>query len=107
MPKGLALLDAADGGRRGAAGAGAAGPGRAAARAGTCRRCCPAWSARSGARPDRRVGGRGGAGGLAARLAGLPAAEQDAAVREIVLAQAALVLGMAGPDAVDAVPVLP
>ena len=57
-------------------------------------------------RPGRRTAGQagaGGAGGLAARLAGLSAAEQIAVVRGVVLTQAALVLGMTGPDAVDAV----
>jgi polyketide synthase 12 len=42
------------------------------------------------------------AGGLAARLSGLTEAEQDALVRQLVLIQTALVLGMTGPDAVDA-----
>ena len=46
--------------------------------------------------------GASGRSGLAARLAALPEADRDAAVREVVLAQAALVLGMAGPQAVDA-----
>ena len=59
-------------------------------------------------RPVRRAAGHvsaaaGGRSGLAARLAGLGAAEQAAVVREVVLAQAAQVLGMAGPEAVDAV----
>ncbi|MBV9452433.1 MAG: acyltransferase domain-containing protein, partial [Streptosporangiaceae bacterium] len=58
--------------------------------------------------PARRAAGQGqgqgapGGSGLAARLAGLPPGEQDAVVREVVLAQAALVLGMAGPEAIDA-----
>ena len=49
-------------------------------------------------RPARRVAGEGAAGvaGLAARLAGLGAAERAAAVRGVVLAAAAAVLGMAG-----------
>ena len=50
----------------------------------------------------RRQDGAAGPGDLAARLAGLTEAEQDAAVLQIVLTQTALVLGMAGPDAVDA-----
>ena len=62
-------------------------------RARTCRRCCRAWSARPAAPPRTRW--PRARDGLAARLAGLPAAEQDAAVLQIVLAQVALVLGMA------------
>jgi acyl transferase domain-containing protein/acyl carrier protein len=50
----------------------------------------------------RRQDGASGPGDLAARLAGLTEAEQDAALLQIVLTQTALVLGMAGPDAVDA-----
>jgi acyl transferase domain-containing protein/acyl carrier protein len=50
----------------------------------------------------RRQDGASGSGDLAARLAGLTEAEQDAALLQIVLTQTALVLGMAGPDAVDA-----
>jgi polyketide synthase 12 len=42
-----------------------------------------------------------GRGGLAARLAAMPAAEQGEAIRQVVLAQAALVLGLAGPEAAD------
>ena len=42
------------------------------------------------------------AAGLAGRLAALPAAGQDEAVRQIVLAQAALVLGRTGLDPADA-----
>jgi polyketide synthase 12 len=42
-----------------------------------------------------------GGAGLAARLAALPPAEQDEAVRQVVLTQAALVLGLAGPEAAD------
>jgi polyketide synthase 12 len=58
-------------------------------------------------RPAKRATGRGqgsaaGPGDLAARLAGLTEAEQDAAIRQILLTQTALVLGMTGPDAVDA-----
>jgi polyketide synthase 12 len=50
----------------------------------------------------RQAAGPAGAGsGLAARLAGLPPAEQDQAVREVVLTHAALVLGLAGPEAAD------
>ena len=43
----------------------------------------------------------GGESGLAARLAVLPESERDAALLDIVLAQAALVLGMAGADAIE------
>jgi polyketide synthase 12 len=43
-----------------------------------------------------------GSGDLAARLAGLTEAEQDAVVQQIMLTQTALVLGITGPDAVDA-----
>jgi NADP-dependent 3-hydroxy acid dehydrogenase YdfG/acyl carrier protein len=50
---------------------------------------------------DGSAGGPG-AGGLAARLAGLPEAERDGAVLDAVLAQVALALGMTGPGAVDA-----
>ncbi len=56
-------------------------------------------------RPARRAVGDApvaGTGGLAARLAGLPVAEQDAAVERIVLSQVAQVLGMTGPEAVNA-----
>jgi polyketide synthase 12 len=41
-------------------------------------------------------------GGLAARLAGQPAAEQAAMVRQLVLSQAATVLGMTGLETADA-----
>jgi polyketide synthase 12 len=54
-------------------------------------------------RAGRRTAGQATAadrGGLAARLAGLPETERDAAIQHIVLTQAALVLGMPGPDAV-------
>jgi polyketide synthase 12 len=61
------------------------------------------------ARPAVRAAGAAGAavvagdgrGGLAARLAAMPAAEQQEALRQVVLAQAALVLGLAGPEAAD------
>jgi acyl transferase domain-containing protein/NADPH:quinone reductase-like Zn-dependent oxidoreductase/acyl carrier protein len=57
-------------------------------------------------RPARRAAGpeKPAADGnsLTARLTGRPAAEQEEMVREVVLAQAALVLGMPGPEAVDA-----
>ncbi|HEV3289871.1 MAG TPA: type I polyketide synthase, partial [Streptosporangiaceae bacterium] len=57
-------------------------------------------------RPARRAAGRvpgdgGEGGGLAARLAGLAGADRDEAVLQVVRAQAALVLGMTGPEAVD------
>ncbi|GAA5079919.1 hypothetical protein GCM10023259_086600 [Thermocatellispora tengchongensis] len=57
------------------------------------------------ARATRRAAGGGGAegrSGLAARLAGLPPAERETTVRDLVLTQAALVLGMGGPESVDA-----
>ena len=58
-------------------------------------------------RPVRRAAGQGpvagdGRGGPAARLARLAGPEREEAARELVLAQAALVLGMTGPEAVDA-----
>jgi polyketide synthase 12 len=56
-------------------------------------------------RPARPAAGQvtaDGRGALAARLAALSPAGQDEAVRQIVLAQAALVLGLAGPEAADA-----
>ncbi|HEV3290804.1 MAG TPA: type I polyketide synthase, partial [Streptosporangiaceae bacterium] len=56
-------------------------------------------------RPARRAAGTVGAGaggGLAARLTALPEAGQEEVVREVVLTQAALVLGMSGPEAVNA-----
>ncbi|WP_225448018.1 type I polyketide synthase [Streptacidiphilus sp. P02-A3a] len=43
-----------------------------------------------------------GRGGFAERLAALPEADRDEAVRDLVRAQTALVLGMAGPEAVVA-----
>ncbi|MEU6238891.1 type I polyketide synthase, partial [Kitasatospora sp. NPDC047058] len=58
---------------------------------------------RTGVR-TRRTAGRPAAGdqnALAARLAALSPGEQQDVVREVVLAQAALVLGMTGPGAVD------
>jgi mycoketide-CoA synthase len=58
-------------------------------------------------RPVRRATGQarssGAApGGLAARLAGLPAAKQDAMLLGAIAAQAAVVLGMSGPDDIGA-----
>jgi mycoketide-CoA synthase len=58
-------------------------------------------------RPARRAVGQVSDGqddrvDLAARLAALPAAERDEAVRQLVLTQAAQILGMAGPETVDA-----
>jgi acyl carrier protein len=56
-------------------------------------------------RPARPAAGQvtaDGRGALAGRLAALSPAGQDEAVRQIVLAQAALVLGLAGPEAADA-----
>src|SRR5580658_7196262 len=52
--------------------------------------------------PARPAGAQVPAAGLAARLAGLSRAEQDAAVLDLVLTRAAVVLGMAGPEAVEA-----
>ncbi|HEV3293728.1 MAG TPA: type I polyketide synthase, partial [Streptosporangiaceae bacterium] len=57
-------------------------------------------------RPARRAASRvlGDAddgGGLAARLAEMAEADRDEAVLQVVLAQAAVVLGMTGPEAVD------
>lgn len=61
--------------------------------------------ASSGAgRPARRVVGPVGAtepNGLAARLATLPPAARERAVQDLVRAQSAQVLGLAGPQAVD------
>ncbi|GAB1639966.1 SDR family NAD(P)-dependent oxidoreductase [Krasilnikovia sp. MM14-A1259] len=51
--------------------------------------------------PHRRAAGRS-AGGTGNALAALTPAERREAVRDIVLDQAALVLGMAGPGAIDA-----
>ncbi|QMU69834.1 type I polyketide synthase [Streptacidiphilus sp. P02-A3a] len=56
-------------------------------------------------RATRRTAGRTSTDsgtGLAARLVGLSPAEQESTVHELVLTQAALVLGMAGPESVDA-----
>jgi acyl carrier protein len=59
-------------------------------------------------RPLRSVRSSGSSGpaadggaGLVARLMALPPGDRDEAVRQIVLAQAALVLGLAGPEAAD------
>jgi polyketide synthase 12 len=54
--------------------------------------------------PARRAAGPPAVDGrsrLASQLAGLPPAEQDEAVRQVVLAQAALVLGLTGAEAAD------
>jgi acyl transferase domain-containing protein/NADPH:quinone reductase-like Zn-dependent oxidoreductase/acyl carrier protein len=56
-------------------------------------------------RPARRVVGRAGEpeqNGLAARLAVLAPAARERAVHDLVRAQSAQVLGLSGPDAVDA-----
>jgi acyl transferase domain-containing protein/acyl carrier protein len=50
----------------------------------------------------RRRPGAAAPGDLTVRLAGLTEPEQDAVVRQLVLSQTALVLGMTGPEAVDA-----
>ncbi len=60
---------------------------------------------RTGRAPSRRAVGRpaaDGQSGLAARLAGMSAAERQDTVRDLVTAQAALVLGLTGPDSIDA-----
>ena len=54
-------------------------------------------------RPARRIAGPGDPAGrgLAARLAAMPEADRDSVVRDVVLTQAALVLGLSGPAAAD------
>ena len=47
------------------------------------------------------VTGAGGPAALTARLVGLPPAERDSVLRALVQAQAALVLGMNGPDTIE------
>jgi polyketide synthase 12 len=59
---------------------------------------------RPGRRTRSQAGGAAGAGGpaaLTARLAGLPPAERDTVLQGLVQAQAALVLGMTGPDGIE------
>ncbi|MFI1770038.1 type I polyketide synthase, partial [Streptomyces sp. NPDC020800] len=58
---------------------------------------------RAGAPARRAVAesGTGGQNGLAARLAATSPAEQQETVQDLVKAQAALVLGMSGPEAVE------
>jgi NAD(P)-dependent dehydrogenase (short-subunit alcohol dehydrogenase family) len=52
--------------------------------------------------PDNGAGGTTELPALAARLAGLSAAEQDAAIVEVVRTQVADILGFAGPEMIDA-----
>ncbi|MFI1770082.1 KR domain-containing protein, partial [Streptomyces sp. NPDC020800] len=61
-------------------------------------------TSRAGAPARRAVGGAGadGRNALAARLAALGSAEQAETVLELVAAQAALTLGMAGPESIEA-----
>ena len=62
-------------------------------------------TAPTAAAPTRRVVGpapAAGRGGLAGRLAALPEADRDDVVLDLVRAQTALVLGMSGPEAVEA-----
>ncbi|MEU9993782.1 beta-ketoacyl reductase, partial [Streptomyces sp. NPDC048045] len=60
-------------------------------------------TSRAGAPARRAVGGAGadGRNALAARLAALGSAEQTETVLELVAAQAALTLGMAGPESIE------
>jgi polyketide synthase 12 len=57
---------------------------------------------RAAAAPGAAASGAGACAGLAATLAALPPADQHTAIRTLILTQAALVLGMTGPDAIDA-----
>ncbi|HEV2639821.1 MAG TPA: SDR family NAD(P)-dependent oxidoreductase [Actinocrinis sp.] len=61
-------------------------------------------AARPAAGPARRAAGPGSGApkDFAARLAGLGPDDRDKAVRDLVVAQAALVLGLPGPEAVEA-----
>ncbi|MFI7455786.1 SDR family NAD(P)-dependent oxidoreductase, partial [Nonomuraea sp. NPDC049714] len=62
----------------------------------------PVSSTRSTARRTAGAISAGGGTGLAVRLAALSSAERVETVREMVLGQAARVLGMAGPESMDA-----
>ncbi|MEU0744717.1 type I polyketide synthase, partial [Streptomyces sp. NPDC006134] len=55
---------------------------------------------RTGRQQARSTGGAGGQRKLADRLAGLPAAKQEALLLDVVRAQAAVVLGHSGPEGV-------
>ena len=65
---------------------------------------CPRRGRRSRRPPPAAARRAAGRGLLAGRLAGLPAAEQEQVLLELVRAEAAAVLGHPSPDAVDAGP---